>query len=199
MGGVGDGARMNALAMLISIGARVTSVNSSSTEMAAAAERRQQARNVNAYLQRAHGIDTGKDRAGSKPKTSREGFRLKGADEVARETAGAPHAVHGPLVRAVRNTRTAKAGRDILREWHERRRAQPGYVSDHEDSDEEAREERAREKKERAEARAKKGGNITAADLAGLAALLDEDDSEDGDNGDNQREDDDEGEGDLAA
>lgn len=179
-GAQGFDARQNALALLIANGARVTSINSASSESAALAERRRLFRNVDVYLQKTREIETAKEKPGTTSAYNKDGSRRKTAYEVARETEYAAHKVHAGSTREGRNVGVAKSGRDILRQWEIRRRQQPGYNPD-EDNDSED-EERERVREELRNQKKKRGGGsavINASDLAGLAALLEQDDSDD--------------------
>ena len=175
---VGDG-KQNALAMLISVGARVTSTSSASSEHAAVAERRRTAKNIDVFLQRTRDIET--SRAPPKKKQDKLGVRLPTADEVARTTGHTRHVVHSGLARLERGVSVGRSSRSVLREWNLRRRSAPGYESPYNSDEERDRqEERERIAKEKRERRGNMGA-VSKADLAALAAELADEDSEEED------------------
>jgi hypothetical protein len=113
-GGGGKG-RPNALALLISIGARVeATAGGSSQEAAQLQERRRLQRNVDAYLLKSVGVE--KFRADGRP-ASRDpvsGGRRKTAHEVAKETTSYGGERHK---RKVANVRVARDARMLYRKW----------------------------------------------------------------------------------
>jgi len=119
----------NAMTVLIGAGARFTAVSKGDkTQAAAVAERRRLQRNIDVFISRTLGVQPGatarKPDAKGSAKKGAEGVRLKSAYEIAKETEYLPHAVHGNFVRATRSLRNAKDGRQMLREWEVHRRQQ---------------------------------------------------------------------------
>ena len=113
----GDGTRMNALATLISVGARVTSAgNAQSAEAAAAEERRRHARTIDTFLQKQRGIDTSK----TQPVKSTTRKNAADALETALQTKIKPYGGHA-VERSAEAAKVAKTGRRQLKELGERR------------------------------------------------------------------------------
>jgi len=203
-GAVGPGdVKQNALALLISVGARVTSMRSDSNEAMAAAERRRLNKNIDVYLQKALDVEIRKEpKAGEKEavktkKKNREGLRLQTAYEVARETEYRAHHVHDGQVRAKHNLAVAKDSRTILRDFEVKRRVQRARDGDADDESEDS-DGNTGENKKKGLQRGRAGGGAmpTASDIAQLALEFEGD--EDGDRGGLERDPDDEEEG-LAA
>ena len=116
----GPAQKANALATLISVGARVTAVHGGgSAESALIAERRRLQRNIDVYLQRALDIDV--KRSAPTKRVARGGGALPSAAEVARETGLKPFGGENHA-RSVRNLRIAKDSRNVWRSWEARRR-----------------------------------------------------------------------------
>jgi len=185
--GGGGGGKMNALAMLISVGARVEATGGSgSAEQQALQDRRRLQRNVDGYLNRVHGVEKLRV-ADQKNKATRdaEGNRIKTANEVAKETAVSRA---GGLLyqREVANLRFATEARGQYRVYQAEQtklglnRPTREVVS---------------------EARARGGlGDINMGDLAAIQAEFENDGDDDaGEEGDEDLDDEDEDDADLAA
>ena len=113
----GDGTRLNALATLIAVGARVTSAgNAQSAEAAAAEERRRHARTIDTFLQKQRGIDTSK----TQPVKSTTRKNAADALETALQTKIKPYGGHA-VERSAEAAKVAKTGRRQLKELGERR------------------------------------------------------------------------------
>jgi len=126
-GGGGGGGRMNALALLISVGARVEATSGSgNAEHVATMDRRRMQRNVDAYLQKAAGVEKFRSE-----KTARDplGGRLKVAHEVAHETK--LRRVGGEeYERAMANLKKAKEARAIYKSYQSKQPTWQGASDD---------------------------------------------------------------------
>ena len=170
----GTAQKQNALATLISVGARVTSVQSKdSAESAMIAELRRVQRNIDVYLQKALEVEV--KRTVPVKRKDKQGGALKSAFEVAKSTASAP--IGGEKVaRETRNLLVAKSSRDILRQWEVRRRAtMPAELLALQDQDSD---DDGQKKPEKETVHRRGGGVLNAADFADMAALLDYDSDE---------------------
>ena len=157
-GAMGDGTqfRQNALAVLISAGARVIPISASGTDDTAAAnERRRLQRTVEQYLKKDLEIDTSKTAVSST--RAPQGGRIKSAHDVAAETALVPHGGNHTK-RIDSNLRVAKDARNIFREWKAQQLARGVQEVDVSDSDGEPAEIETKERRG--------GGVVDANDLA---------------------------------
>ena len=160
----GDGTRMNALATLISVGARVTSAgNAQSAEAAAAEERRRHARTINTFLEKQRGIDTSK----TQPLKSTTRKNAADALETAMQTKAKPYG--GDRVRRAADAAdNAKNGRVMLRNLQEARN-RAGIITPGTEVE-----------MKRREAGVGGAGLLSSRDQAALLAeLMDEEDDED--------------------
>ena len=166
----------NALATLISVGARTTAVASgASAESQLIAERRRQQRNIDVYLAKALDVNV---KRGAPTKRYAKGGVLKSALDVAKETGVRAYGGEG-YERVKRNPYVAKAARGIWRQWEIRRRANlPDEIRMLEDRAAESDGE-GDAKKEETQAR-RGGGVLNVAELAEFAALFAEEEDDEG-------------------
>ena len=160
----GDGTRLNALATLIAVGARVTSAgNAQSAEAAAAEERRRHARTINTFLEKQRGIDTSK----TQPLKSTTRKNAADALETAMQTKAKPYG--GDRVRRAADAAdNAKNGRVMLRNLQEARN-RAGIITPGTEVE-----------MKRREAGVGGAGLLSSRDQAALLAeLMDEEDDED--------------------
>ena len=124
--------QQNALAVLVSVGARVLPVMAAEdVHSAALKEQKRQQRNIDSYLNRDMGVETRFLLPGKK------GFRSKSAFEVANATKIVPYGGHS-YERLVQNLTTAKESRNVLREWLRKNphKNQPPEADDNEEDTE---------------------------------------------------------------
>jgi hypothetical protein len=119
-GGGGGGGKMNALALLISVGARVEpSAGGNSAEAAAMQARKRMQRNVDAFLQRHAGIAKYQPPVVNSRRSARHasmGARRQAASEVALSTANIPHGGE-QRQRELHEAARAKLSRRLMRVW----------------------------------------------------------------------------------
>ena len=167
------GYKQNALSLLISVGARTLPVQSKDkAENSLVQERKRQQKTIDTHLFKERGIQA-RAAAVKGSKQPARGEKVKSALEVARETESIPH---GGLSyqRSLRNTLTAKASRDTLREWL---RLHPRPKDEEDDLSEE-------EERENIDRRSRADGHKAALDpamLAQIAAEFDFGEDQDGD------------------
>lgn len=119
-GGVGDGQRQNALALLIAAGARVKPLDGAGgAEAAAADERRRAARTIDVFLSKDRGIDVKKTYREKSSTTKNKSGPL----EVALKTKDEPYG-GTRVARASKAAQIAKSGRIKLKKLHMERKKQ---------------------------------------------------------------------------
>ena len=115
--GGGSGQKTNPLALLVSLGARVeASAGGGSQEAVQMQERRRLQRNVDAYLQKAEGIEKFRSEKMHAARDPISGGRLKTAHEIAKDTGVSTYG-GGGYKRAKHNVHVAKDARNIYRRW----------------------------------------------------------------------------------
>jgi hypothetical protein len=115
--GGGAGGKMNALALLISVGACVEpSAGGGSAERVEQQERRRRQRNVDQYLLRAHNVERFKADPARRSRRSALGGKARSAHEIANET-GIERFGGGEYARGVRRVHVAKTARKTFRVW----------------------------------------------------------------------------------
>lgn len=126
--------KQNALAVLISVGARVTPIRAGTDgDAVAMQERRRLLKTVDVYLSKELEVDTKSDAEHTGKKGGNRN-KIKTAMDVAKETEISRHGGEG-LNREFQNLRFAKESRNILRDWKARDLARKGKTAEEEDEE----------------------------------------------------------------
>jgi len=162
MGEGGLPVRQNALAVLISVGARVeASAASGSADAQALKDKRRQQKNIDVYLATTQGVETAKTTA---PTKNAKGARLESAYEVSKRT-GVDRFGGGGYLRHVSQPQFAKTARNTFRDWKVRSQEYEKWASEETEEDQEGHDELDAAQKGR-----RGGGMVNNDDLALLRA-----------------------------